>query len=240
VSFLAANPAHEVVLEFGTNHFVADTGKSEQSDRNNVSIVGLIRSIDDCTVLIHPLIMGAPSFDHPANADINTNVDLLWYGYDWYEVFPEDIDEFARCRDMVLADQYDWMNRMKQLSEEEVKHRLCEVLGDTPKRDWAGEQDDHFSTSVHLAGERTSAAFLLKGPAQFKEMTPDMLGKRADQIYRLAATPAQLLVVQHCHDIGEAVRSTLRAFAIAPHNPRRYCLIDGKDTHKILKPYDRL
>jgi len=106
----------------------------------------------------------------------------------------------------------------------------------------AGELADHFSSSVHLSDERVSAAFLLKGPGgnNFREMTPEMLGKRADQIYRLAQTPAQLLVVQHCHQIGEAVRATLRSFSVIPNDPRRYCLIEGKDTYKILQAYGKI
>ncbi len=76
--------------------------------------------------------------------------------------------------------------------------------------------------------------------ARFREMTPDLLGARADQIYRLQCTPAQLLIVQHCHQIGEAVRAMLRAFVVTPHNPRRYCLIDGKETYRILKAYGEI
>jgi hypothetical protein len=29
-------------------------------------------------------------------------------------------------------------------------------------------------------------------------------------------------------------------FAVVPHAPRNYCLIDGQDTYKILKAYDLL
>ena len=67
------------------------------------------------------------------------------------------------------------------------------------------------------------------------------LGKNNDQIVRLSKEPASLLIVQHCHDIGQAVRDTLRAFAIQPGPMRRrYCLIDGKDSYKILKAYGKL
>ena len=71
-------------------------------------------------------------------------------------------------------------------------------------------------------------------------MTLNQLGKNNDQIYRLAQEPAELLVVQHCHDITAAVRATLRAFTVTPGALRRYCLIDGKDSFKILKAYDKL
>lgn len=71
-------------------------------------------------------------------------------------------------------------------------------------------------------------------------MTPAHLGKNGDQIYRLANEPCQLMVVQHCHEIEPSVRATLRAFAVQPGRPRRYCIIDGRDTFRILKAYDLL
>ncbi|OFX15941.1 MAG: hypothetical protein A2Z18_00045 [Armatimonadetes bacterium RBG_16_58_9] len=60
------------------------------------------------------------------------------------------------------------------------------------------------------------------------------LGKNNDQIVRLSHEPADVLFVQHCHDILPAVRETLRAFAVQPSNPRRYCLIDGRDSLRLL------
>jgi len=64
------------------------------------------------------------------------------------------------------------------------------------------------------------------------------LGKNNDQIVRLAQEPAEILIVQHCHEIKPAVRSTLRAFAVRPFGSRRYCLIDGKDSLRFLLAYD--
>ncbi|MDZ4689433.1 MAG: hypothetical protein SH850_30525 [Planctomycetaceae bacterium] len=232
----------EVWLEFGTSHFVSDTGKLEQSIPSQVAVIGEFREITNEKLTIHPLIMGAPTFDHPWNKEFESNerLDLFWHGGDWFQTFPEDIGEFSAMRGQVDPKPKEWMDYMQVLSELDVKSRFCEILGDVSKKDWGGELDDHFSTSVHLVGRRVPTAFAFKGPASFREMTPDHLGKRADQIFRLASTPAELLVVQHCHTIGEAVRATLRAFAVAPHNPRRYCLIDGKDTYKLFVAYGKL
>jgi hypothetical protein len=66
------------------------------------------------------------------------------------------------------------------------------------------------------------------------------LGKNGDQITRLASEPAQLLVLQHCHLVSRPVREQLRAFAVNPCAPRRYCIIDGPDTYRLLKAYDLL
>ena len=228
----------KVFLEYHTKHIVADTGKLRLHKGSVLSIVAGIESISDNQIIARPLIIGDPTYQHQFNKDIG--VDLLFHGWTWYETPARDIAEFSRCEEVPTPDAEVWSSVMRSLPEKEVKSRLCKILGDLPKLDWAGEQDDHFAASLHIGRKQVTAAFLLKGPAQFREMTPDLLGARADQIYRLACTPAQMLVVQHCHHVGEAVRATLRAFAVTPHNPRRYCLIDGKETYRILKAYGQI
>jgi len=229
----------EIFLEYHTRHIEADTLKMRLHKGSVLSIVAGIDSISDREIIARPLIIGDPTYQHQFNKDRGVDHLFLW-GWTWYEVFAEDIAEFSCCKEVSISDSDEWSNVMRSLSEREVKRCLCAILGDLPKLDWAGEQDDHFAASLHLGGQQITAAFLLKGPAMFREMTPDLLGSRADQVYRLACTPAQILVVQHCHHIGEAVRATLRAFAVTPHNPRHYCLIDGKETYKILKAYGQI
>lgn len=227
----------EVYLEFGTEHIVADTGRLELSSEHVISVMAGVHSVTDREVVCRPLIMGAPSFDHPANSEVGA--DLSWDGWDLFEIAPEDIEQFSKLTD-VEASVVQWSSTMRSVPEEHVKNAFAAILGEVPRKDWGGEQADLFAGDVTVGGERLTAAFLLKGPASFREMTPDLLGKRADQIYRLAATPAKLLVVQHSHAIGEAVRATLRAFAVSPAHPRRYCLIDGRDTYRILAAYGKL
>lgn len=222
----------EVRVDYGTNKIVADTGKLELSQGGRITIVGRVRSIEGNLITAYPIVMGAPSFDHFYNGDMGRK--LLFSGWDWYEIFPRDIDEFQRVQEEDDPSPEEWQDFMQRTSEEEVKKSLCQILGEEPKKDWGGELNDHFSANVHLAGERSTAAFLLKGPSDFREMVPAHLGKNADQIFRLAQSPAQVLIVQHSHNIGEAVRAELRAFSVNPSNPRRYCFIDGKDTYKIL------
>ena len=157
-----------------------------------------------------------------------------------FEIFPENIDEFSKIKRVLITGPAEWMDHMSKIAESEIKKRFSEILVDVTRKDWGGELADHFSASIHIGGKRHTAAFLLKGSSMFREMSPEMLGKRGDQIYRLSQTPAQVLIVQHCHNIGEAVRAQLRAFAIDPKNPRLYCFIDGKDSYRILKAYNSL
>jgi hypothetical protein len=228
----------KVFVKYSTEHIFSTTTRGELAQGTTNSILGEIRHITDEAIIMHPLIIGAPTYDHPENKDFIDQ--LIWLGWDQYEVFPEDVLEFSRIKEVSLNPAGEWMNQMRILAEKDVKQKLTEILGDLSKKDWGGEQNDHFSSNLTLGKKRTTAAFLLKGPARFEEMQPKHLGKNADQIYRLASSPANLLVVQHCHDIGEAVRATLRAFAVTPHNPRYYCLIDGKDTYRLLRAYEKI
>ena len=121
-----------------------------------------------------------------------------------------------------------------------LKAAFANLLTEPTKKDWGGESNDHFSNNVSVNGQRKTAAFLLKGPAVFREMTLEMCGKRADQIFRLVRSGAEISIVQNAHQIGEAVRETLRSMTVYPGRPRKYCVIDGLATYRILKAYDLL
>ena len=155
------------------------------------------------------------------------------------EIVPEDIAEFARMKDVQVQSADEWMNVMSKLPEEKVKAAIAKLLSEPPKKDWGGESNDHYGT-VTVNGRRATTAFLFKGPSVFREMTLDMCGKRADQIYRLAKSGAEISVVQHSHLIGEAVRETLQRMVEDRGRPRKYCVIDGKATYRILKAYNLL
>lgn len=231
----------KIIADYSTNHFVADTGKLEQSKKSICSIIGYIREINDSEIIIYPLIIGAPSFDHSWNQ--NKGIDsttLMWEGWDFYEIYPEDIDEFSKLTSCAEVDEIEWNEFMSKTSETKIKEKLCELLKEIPSKDWGGELNDLFTGHIHQSGRKTTAAFVLKGPSKFSEMKLTHLGKNADQAFRLAQSPARLLIIQHSHNIGEAVRATLRAFAVSPHDPRHYCLIDGRDTYRILKAYNKL
>ena len=93
-----------------------------------------------------------------------------------------------------------------------------------------------------MNGRRVATAFAFKGPAggtRFREMQVADLGKNGDQIERLCTEPADLLIIQHCHKIGSAVRSTVRAFCNQVGRQRMYCLIPGADTFRVLKAYGK-
>lgn len=224
-----------VSLEFSTEHIFSSTQKMVLQQGAYTTFVAIVHSISRRNaVTLHPLFMGGPMLGRDEN-DEPVDGELLWHSSSFYQLYPEDIDEFVGMKDVQAG--IEWMDVMRNVPEQCVKGAFASILGDPTKKDWGGELNDHYASAVHAGGRRYEAAFLLKGPSDFREMVPAHLGKNADQIYRLACTPAGLLVVQHCHQIGEAVRATLKAFAYNPAHIRRYCLIDGKDTYRILKAY---
>jgi hypothetical protein len=70
-------------------------------------------------------------------------------------------------------------------------------------------------------------------------MTLAQLGKNGDQLVRVATEPADLLVVQHCHRITSAVRVMLRSICNQVGSSRRFCVIDGHDTLRVLRTYKK-
>lgn len=240
------NHAVELDVDFGkpvrityhTEHLVSSTGKmtlAEGSAEGYVqSIVGLLHNKAD-RFEIEPLVIGAPWFDHPRNGDDSGL--LMWMGQVFGEILPEDIDQFSEMKKVQAGTASEWMNAMQSLPEVRVKEAIAGLLQEPTKKDWGGEANDHFSSNVSIGGRRKTAAFLFKGPADFREMTLEMCGKRADQIHRLVSSGADISIVQHCHLIGDVVRKTLRNLTVVPGEPRKYCFVDGQATYRILKAY---
>ena len=80
---------------------------------------------------------------------------------------------------------------------------------------------DLWTTRLSVNGQPLRAAFLFKGPAEFRPMTIASLGKNGDQIDRLAQTASDVLVIQHCHAITAPVINMLRVYAADTQRPRR-------------------
>lgn len=155
------------------------------------------------------------------------------------ELPPEAIDNFALARDEPYPSKADLM-LLKDVPESNVKAAFASILAEpTVPKDWGGEQSDLFTSHVSVRGHRLPAAFVFKGPAQFRPMTLAQLGKNGDQLNRLAQEPADLLIVQHCHEVTPPVRVVLRALCNQPGSIRRCTFIDGYDTLRILRAYGR-
>ena len=232
ISIWAGDYPKRVEFHYSTRHIISDTLRSRLHDGEMFSIIALLHSTNDSAIVFEPLVMGFPWLEA---GEATPNFDIMWFGYDFYENFIEDFDEFSRVKDVPTPPDPE---PMKDISELAFKKCLAKILGDSISKDWGGETSDYYSAHLHMKGQRLKAAFLLKGPHDFRPMSLNHLGKNNDQIVRLSHEPANILFVQHCHDISTPVRETLRAFAVQPSNPRRFCLIDGRDSLRLLYAYD--
>lgn len=231
-----------VSLSYHTKHLVADTGKMTLSEGHQKgyyhAMIGVLHDKED-RFEIEPIVIGAPWLDHPRNYQ-DGDKDVMWYGQVFGELLPEDIEEFSKLREIKVESADEWMSVMRKTPEEHVKQSIAQLLTEPTKADWGGEENDHFSANATVTGRRRTAAFLLKGPTKFQEMTPAMCGKNGDQIYRLVRVGADISVVQHSHLIGTAVRETLKSMVVQPGRSGKFCLMDGQATYRLLKAYDLL
>ena len=81
-------------------------------------IVGEIFKVDGDCIIVHPLIMGPPTYDHPFNRKFP--FDYTFDGWAHYQLYPHDIDQFSLCQSVDVSAK-EWMVVMKELPEEEVK-----------------------------------------------------------------------------------------------------------------------
>jgi hypothetical protein len=220
-----------VEFHYSKVHITSDTLRSELRRGALLSIIAELHSASNERIVFHPLVMGGPWLRSP---DPKWQVAAMWWGTEFFENVVEDFDEFSAVK---KAPKPLSCEPMRGISEGAFKQCLAEILGGEVTKDWGGESSDFYTAHLHLAGRRVSGAFLLKGPARFAPMRLNNLGKNNDQIVRLSNEPADVLFVQHCHEITSPVRSTLRAFSVQPSRPRRYCLVDGRDSLWLLQAY---
>lgn len=65
-------------------------------------------------------------------------------------------------------------------------------------------------------------------------MTIRHLGANGDQMTRLARSPAEILVVQHWHHVRPEVVEYLQGAASNFRQVRRFMVVDGQDTYRLL------
>lgn len=223
-----------ITCRFSHEHLTSNSSWSELSGQKRLLVLGLITSMRDNVIEAIPYVIAnpVPSF---MNASPLGN-----HWQDRLEVFIDSIDSFERVQEVPPRRTKGDLDALRKIPEREIKAAFAEIIGEqvVPK-DWGGERSDLTTTRLKLDGQRVSTAFLFKGPAVFEPLTPAKLGKNGDQIDRLFSEPADFLVLQHCHEITMAVRGQMRAYAQQFGNLRRFCLIDGYDTVRLLRAYKK-
>lgn len=153
---------------------------------------------------------------------------------DWQRVHPRQVNQWSFVDwDLPVSDEA--LSRLKTVPERRVKETLASTIGESVvPSDWGGEVNDLYTSGLLVDGRQHSAAFLLKGPARFSPMTIGHLGANGDQLTRLARSPAEILVVQHCHHVRPEVVEYLQGAASNFRQVRRFMVLDGPDTYRLL------
>ena len=129
-------------------------------------------------------------------------------------------------------------NVLRDVPQAEIKKAFAEILGDPGVHtDLDGEQSTLWTTDVVIENRPLRAAVLFNGPTEVGPLTIASLGKRGERIDRLSETGADVLVMQHCHLVTAPVANMLRVYASDPRHQRRYLVINGYDTIKLLRHF---
>lgn len=223
-----------VRVEIHPSDLTTASAPGSLSGNKELFVLGRVIALEPTIVVAKAYTIGSIYYDYERDpAD-----PALWPRWDRkMEIYVDEIDSFNRIRRHLFAPKED-IEALKQIPEVMIKHAFAEIIGENfvPK-DWAGEQSDLLTSHLRLDGKRVRAAFIFKGPAKFKPLTPADVGKNGDQIYRAFNEPAELVVLQHCHQITGAVVETMRAFAGSMRYLKRFCVINGSDTARLMRAY---
>ncbi|WP_183093193.1 hypothetical protein [Nocardioides stalactiti] len=229
---LATDPTLEFEAEVNASRVTSDTGAHLMSHTRKGFMLAFIDDAGEGRISLRAVAVGQRLFSY-GNRVISQAIG------DVAHVWPQQVDQFKDV-DFSRGAASD-LDMLRTVPEEAVKNWFAEIVGqsEVPK-DWGGEQYDLWTRFLSIDGEPVRAAIAFKGPAAFRPMQIADLGKNGDQIQRLAESPADLLVVQHCHTITSRVEHMLRTYATSPALVRKYMLIDGYATAAILKHFEYL
>ncbi|MFI1378424.1 hypothetical protein [Embleya sp. NPDC020886] len=235
ISFTAMLDAGEPVRVTGTFNSARTASSSATGSlagNRRAYLIGTITNLSAAQIELRPVFIGIRSFvdDCPVPEGSAPGA----------RVYPSDISQFSGI-DFASPLTDAEGEAVLRVPEDVVKHAFARLIGEpyVPK-DWGGERSDLYTSRVFVRRRQVSAAWLFKGPGYPRAMDVRALGKNGDQIDRLFTEPAELLVLQHCHEIKPNVVGMMDAYAHDARRPRSYMIIDGADTGRILRSLDLL
>jgi hypothetical protein len=213
---------------FNSERLASASATGGLTGRKPAYIIGTVMQVTSDAIVLRPAFAGVRSF-------IEDDQFVAHAVPQDRRVYPSEVDQFSKAYEHSEVDAAD-IASLRSVPEELIKKSLASIVGEpfVPK-DWGGERSDLYTTHISVQGKQVSSAWLLKGRGFPRPMTIAALGKRGDQIDRLYTEPADLLVLQHCHEIKTAVISMMETYAFDSRRPRRFMILDGTDTARILK-----
>jgi hypothetical protein len=206
----------------------ASSSAGNIAGRSHAYIIGTVTALTAGSISLRPAFAGIRSY-------VEDDQSALFGISQPRRILPSEIDQF-RLIDFASPCPSSDLKRLGGMAEKLVKHTIASLLGEPfVPLDWGGERSDLYSSRMFVGGSQVSSAWLLKGPGARGPMTIRSLGSRGDQIVRLFTEPADVLVIQHYREITTPVISMMEAHAHDSRNPRRFMILDGADTARILR-----
>jgi hypothetical protein len=213
---------------FNSARLASASAAGHLTGEKRVYLIGTVTDWDGTSIELRPAFIGVRSF-------INDDRSTSFQTESDFRIYPSEIDQF-NVVDFRCPISLEELKAVLAVPEERVKNTVADLIGEAyVHKDWGGERSDLYTSRVYARGRQLSAAWLFKGPGYPRPMTVRALGKPGDQIVRLFSEPAELLVLQHCHEITPAVINMMETYAHDLRNPRKYMIIDGADTGRILR-----
>lgn len=225
---LDAGEPVRVTGDFNSARTASSSSQGNLTGTRRAYLIGTVTGLTGQQVTIRPVFIGARSFTD----DDLTNGEPV----PGLRVYPSDIRQFSGVDFGSPISQAE-LDAVLRVPEKTVKQALATLIGEpfVPK-DWGGERSDLYTSTVFARGRQVSAAWLLKGgPGHPHPMTVKALGKNGDQINRVFTEPAELFVLQHCHQITTDLIGMMDTYAHDARNLRSYMILDGADTGRILR-----
>jgi hypothetical protein len=215
---------------FNTEHLFGESSTYNLTGKKTVFMLAYIQDSTADEINLRPIFIGRKMIATGSGFDRTT---------DHLQLYVDDIDEFNLVRKISRASLK--IEQNENYPEKTIKYWFGELMheGNIPK-DWGGEKSDLFSDHIHINGKRYNAAFMFKGPAKFSPMTINHLGSRGNQIVNLYDEPAEIYFLHHCHYVRTEIHKFMRAFSGQFNRMTRYCIIDGIDTLRVLKAYQKI
>ncbi|GAA4341165.1 hypothetical protein GCM10023149_53200 [Mucilaginibacter gynuensis] len=222
---------YTIEAKLNAEHMYTTSAIDQLSKMKRKFLFGYVQEVNGKIITVRVILIGDRVLHNDAMVLYETRSELNAH----------EIDEFRDMKKISYKNKSLDLEINRGIPERDVKKYLAEIISESDvDKDWGGEQSDLFTTHLHVDGERLRAAFVLKGPSKFHKMQMNDLGKNGDQIARLFDEPADIFILQHCHHISSAVIKTMDAFANQINRPRKYCIINGIDTLRILRAYKKL
>jgi len=221
-----------VYIQYETYNFLSSLEREQFTKTQNLAIACQIDVVKNHYIIAAPLFMGTLTFDHFRNNE--DSLTLSEFAPLWFETLPFDIMEFQVGVKIPSPEAKTIKAAMVQEGTKKVYTKMLSLLTKTNGSTCKFICADIACVEANLFGKRSKTAILNVNLDAEKTLTMSTLNQAENALIRLAQTGADLLIIQHSGPIEVEINKTLKTIATPPHNPRRFCLIDGNFSWKIL------